>query len=131
MKCARQRPSCLLKEVSEFGGRDDESDHWRSGDVPPGVPYVRGHMEVIARFRFDPGVALAVLPQTLHLTREDEKVLCIGVSVKWNKDTGRDGAPQHTEVIVCFLRRCQQLHGRSKDIETHAGGGIQFKTHMI
>jgi hypothetical protein len=44
------------------------------------------HVNVIARFRCDPLVALCVVPQALHRAGDDEKVLRITMTVKRNRD---------------------------------------------
>jgi hypothetical protein len=71
----------------------------------------------------------SVVPQTLHRARDDEKVLRIRMTVKRNRDAGRDRSLQHTEVIALIFRRGQKLYRWSEEFDDQAGGGILLKTH--
>jgi hypothetical protein len=88
LRCIRCRSSRLLKEFSQSFGCDDDVDHWFTGDIAPRMRSARRHVEIITCFRFDPFVALCVLPKTLDRTGDYEKVLSVGVTVKWNIDVG-------------------------------------------
>jgi hypothetical protein len=58
LRCASHWSSCLLKELSQPFGRDDEIDHRFSRDITPGVLCAGRHVDVIACFSFNPLVAL-------------------------------------------------------------------------
>jgi hypothetical protein len=89
-------------------------------------------MDVIARFCSDPFVALIVLHQSLYLTRDNEKILCIGVRARRNRDTWWDCAPEHAEVALCVLgRTCQKFYSWSEKFEDFAGARILLKAHVI
>jgi len=120
--------SRLLKELTELFGRDYENECRCARDVAPGMPCVRGHMDVIARIRSDPCVILSVLPQTLYLARDNEKILCISVRVKWNRDAWWDCAPEYREVTLCVLWRRQKFHCWSKKFENFTSTRILLKT---
>ena len=84
LRCARNRSSHLLKELSQSRGRDDECDQRLAGNVAPAVPCATGYVKVIARFYHNPFVALCALPKRLYLAGDDEKVLSVRVTVKRN-----------------------------------------------
>jgi hypothetical protein len=129
--CVRSRSSHLLKEVPQPLGGDDQIDHRFTGDVTPGMLCAPWYVDEVACFGCDPFVALCVVPQTLHRARDDEKLLCIRMTVKRNRDAGRDRSIQHTEVIALIFRRGQKLYRWSEEFDDQAGGGILFKTHMF
>src|SRR5258708_6640296 len=88
-------------------------------------------MEEIPRFPLDPFVSICVLFQTLYLTGENKKVLCIRVTVKWYKDTGWYDAFQQTKVTLLVIRRGQKLHRWPKDVENHTRRGIFSNIHLF
>jgi hypothetical protein len=101
LRCACHRSSSLLKELSQPFGCDDEADHRFTRDVAPGMLCAGRHMDVIARFRSNPLVALCALPQRLDSTRDDEKVLRVGVTVKRNIGVGGI-VPFNTQKSLCL-----------------------------
>ena len=131
LKCARHRPSSLSKELLQPFGRDDEDNRRLSGDIAPSMPGASRYMDVITHFRYEPLRALYVLLQSLHLARDDDKVLCIRMTVKRNNNARRDAPLQDAKVILCFFRGRQKLHRWSEDVECQASRRILLSTYLF
>ncbi len=131
LKCARHRPSSLSKELFHLFGRDDEENRRLIGDIAPSMPCASRYMDVITHFRYEPFIALYVLLQSLHLTRDDDKVLCIRMTVKRNNNARRDSPLQYAKVILCFFRGRQKLRRRSEDVECQASSRILLNTQIF
>jgi hypothetical protein len=86
---------------------------------------------VIARFRSDPCVALAVLPQPSTSPEMTRKSSVLGVRVKWNRDPWWDRAPEHTKIILCVLWRCQKFYCWSEKFEDFASARILLKNACL
>jgi hypothetical protein len=131
LRCPCHWSTCFLKEVPQPWGRDDHGNQRFDTDVAPGMPCAAGHMDVISRFPDDPFVGLSVLLERLYLAGEDKEVLCVRMTVQWNRDTRRDHASQDTEVIVRLARRGQKLDCWSEEIDDQAGSRIDLRIHLF
>jgi hypothetical protein len=53
------------------------------------------------------------------------------MTVKRNRDAGRDRSLQHTEVVVLIFRRGQKFYRWSEEFDDQADGRILLKTYMF
>src|SRR5271165_2718934 len=125
----RERSSRFEKISTELRGGNDERDKRFAGDISPGVSGAARHVNIIAGFPGNPFVATRPLPQGLHLARDDEEILCVGVTVKRDRASRRNHSPHYAELVVRRLRRGQKLDHGSEKVDANVGRRVDDSAH--